>query len=115
RLPLAPPRFPYTTPFRSALESFWDVVRTWPGYVIIDGPVRLPAADEDIVGSFGPAPNDMWNSIWEAATDVCLVGSADTVGIHRFVNFYLDLEDPPRHIAINRVRASAAGPGARES
>src|SRR5690625_4148369 len=98
-----------------ALESFWDVVRTWPGYVIIDGPVRLPAGDEDVVGSFGPAPNDMWNSIWAAATDVCLVGSADTVGIHRFVNFYLDLEDPPRHIAINRVRASAAGPGAREA
>jgi len=98
-----------------ALESFWDVVRTWPGYVIIDGPVRLPAGDEDVVGSFGPAPNDMWNSIWAAATDVCLVGSADTVGVHRFVNFYLDLEDPPRHIAINRVRASAAGPGARES
>ena len=95
-----------------ALESFWDVVRTWPGYVIIDGPVRLPAADEDIVGSFGPAPNDMWNSIWEAATDVCLVGSRYRGG-PPVRELLPDLEDPPRHIAIN-ARAPP-GRGARRS
>lgn len=99
----------------AALETFWDVVRTWPGHVVVDGPVRLPTGSEDVVGSFGPTPNDMWDSISAAATDICLVGGADTVGIHRLVNFYLDLEGPPAHVAINRVRTSAAGPGAKES
>src|SRR5699024_1648593 len=67
------------------LESFWDVVRTWPGYVVIDSPVRLPATD-GAAGGFGPAPNDMWDSVWATATHRCLVGGADTVGVHRFVN-----------------------------
>lgn len=99
----------------AALTSFWEVVYTWPGYVVIDSPVKIPTGDDDAVGTFGPAPNNMWDSILEIAQDVCLVGTADTVGIHRFVNFYLDGDVPSPHAIINRVRASAAGPRAKES
>lgn len=100
-----------------ALESLWEVVRLWPGEVVIDAPVQLPAGEVGVIGGFGPAPNDMWEAVWEHASDLCLIGSADTVGIDRFVNFYLNLAASPArtHAVINRVRPSAAGPRAKES
>lgn len=98
----------------AGLSSLWEVVRGWPGHVVIDAPVRL-AAGEDGVGHFGPDANSMWETISEAATSVCMVASADTIGIHRFVNFHLDGMIDVHHTIVNRLRASAGGPQARES
>lgn len=98
-----------------SLPEFWNLVKTWQGQVIIDAPVRIPTADLDDFGSFGPTHNSMWDSIQEIMTQACLVGTADTVGIHRFVNFHLDGWVTAPHIVINRVRGSAAGPRPEQS
>lgn len=100
------------------LEEFWQTVTEWPGPVVVDGPVRIPLGGEHAIDEYGPRPNDMWASILEAASAVCLVGAAETIGIHRFINFYLDISErslPAAHVVINRVRESAAGPQPRAS
>ncbi len=99
----------------AALAGFWEVVNAWPGHVVIDSPVWIPCSEDDPLGHFGPAPNAMWESIREVARETCLVGSADTVGVHRFVNFYLDSDFSAAHTVLNRVRGSAGGPRAKES
>lgn len=97
----------------AGLSSLWEVVQEWPGPVVIDAPVRLAAGDED--SQFGPDPNSMWEAVTEAATTICMVASADTVGIHRFVNVYLDGTVKVDNTVINRLRPSAGGPRAQES
>lgn len=97
----------------AGLSSLWEAVQQWPGHVVIDAPVRLAAGDED--NHFGPDPNSMWQAVTQAATTICMVASADTVGIHRFVNVYLDGEAKVDNTVINRLRSSAGGPRAKES
>lgn len=96
-----------------ALHNFWEIVSEWPGHVIVDAPVQIPG-DNDL-GGFGPARNAMWSLILEVSDSTCMVASADTVGIHRFINFHLDAQVPATHVIVNRVRSAAAGPGARQS
>lgn len=98
-----------------AVTTFWQTLRTWPGHIIVDAPVRIPTDGHEGPSLYGPAPNAMWEEISGAATQVCVVGGADTVGIHRFINFLLDHPRPGAHAVINRLRPSAAGPRAKES
>lgn len=98
-----------------SLEGLWHTAATWGGYVVIDCPVYIPTAGQDHVVGFGPGPNAMWESIRDSAVEVCVVGGADTIGIHRLINFYLDqLVDSP-HVVVNRMRERAAGPQPREA
>lgn len=98
-----------------AVSDLWSVIKTWPGQVVVDAPVRLPTSDGGQVGGFGPDPNTMWETITQAANRICLIGGADTVGVHRFINFLLDEYVNEPQVVINRVRASAGGPRAHQS
>jgi len=92
------------------LQGLWDTVGQWGGCVVIDAPVFLPTELDDPVSGFGPSVNDMWHSIRDHATEVCLVGTGDTIGMHRIINFHLDgfIKNP--YVVINRIRQDAAGP-----
>lgn len=100
-----------------SIDAVWEAARAMARWVVVDTPVWVP--EEEMAGFdavLGPRRNAVGVSALAAADVLVVVGAAEPIGIQRLVQALLDLEDrgdrlpPIRHVAVTRVRASAAGP-----
>ncbi len=97
----------------TALDAVWVVARRLAASVVVDCGFSV---EQDEVLSYdtrAPRRNAATLGALAAADDVVVVGAADPVGIQRLVRALSDLADlglSPRHVVVNRVRASVAGP-----
>lgn len=97
----------------TALDAVWVVARRLAAVVVVDCGFSV---EQDEVLSYdtrAPRRNAATLGALAAADDVVVVGAADPVGIQRLVRALSDLAElgvSPRHVVVNRVRASVAGP-----
>ncbi|GIJ00187.1 MinD-like ATPase involved in chromosome partitioning or flagellar assembly [Sediminihabitans luteus] len=99
-----------------ALDTVWEVARGLAAWVVVDCGFGI---ERDVLAGFDPLAtqrDDATLSALRAADVVLVVGGADAVGVRRLVRAVGDLDDlgvavgAQRVVAVNRVRASAAGP-----
>ncbi|CAM5781211.1 AAA family ATPase [Cellulomonas persica] len=97
----------------TALDAVWVVARRLAAVVVVDCGFSV---EQDEVLSYdtrAPRRNAATLGALAAADEVVVVGAADPVGIQRLVRSLSDLAElgvSPRHVVVNRVRASVAGP-----
>ena len=101
----------------AAVAEILQVAGREHSWVVVEAPVLVP--EEDSAFGFGPGRNDVAGAVLGAAEEIAVVGAAEPVGMERLVQTLLDLDDLTapgrRHVLVNRVRASAAGPRAAAS
>lgn len=97
-----------------ALDAVWLVARSLAAVTVVDCGFCV---EQDEVLSYdtrAPRRNGATLGALAAADEVVVVGAADPVGVHRLVRALTDLAElgvtAPRHVVVNRVRASVAGP-----
>lgn len=90
--------------------------RDWVDYTILDTGASLENDEEISSDLFAPRRNGATIAALRAADEVVAVGAADPVGLSRFLRAHVDLLetiDTDRvTVLMNKVRASAIGPGA---
>jgi MinD-like ATPase involved in chromosome partitioning or flagellar assembly len=90
--------------------------RDWVDYTILDTGASLENDEEISSDLFAPRRNGATIAALHAADEVVAVGAADPVGLSRFLRAHVDLLetiDTDRvTVLMNKVRASAIGPGA---
>lgn len=103
----------------AALEHVWRMARSGTQYTVIDCGFSLETDEELMFDTHAPQRNGATLSALEAADVIVAVGQADPVQMPRFVRGLSELREAvePKHliVAANRVRASVAGPGAKDS
>src|SRR5699024_5503874 len=101
----------------AAVAEILQVAGREHSWVVVEAPVLVQ--EEDSAFGFGPGRNDVAGAVLGAAEEIAVVGAAEPVGMERLVQTLLDLDDLTapgrRHVLVNRVRASAAGPRAAAS
>lgn len=89
--------------------------RGWVDYTILDTGASLENDEEISSDLFAPRRNGATIAALRAADEVVAVGAADPVGLSRFLRAHVDLLETidTDHITVvmNKVRASAIGPG----
>lgn len=107
-----PSRWPELTAER--VEGTLEQCRAFADYTVIDTGFSLENDEEISSDLFAPRRNAATITALRAADRVLSVGSADPVGLPRFLRGHTDLletVDPERvHVVINRVRSSVVGP-----
>lgn len=87
--------------------------RSWADVTVVDAGFNLEADEEIVSDLFAPRRNAATIAAVRAADHVVAVGTADPVGLARFVRSYGDLidtlESPAVSVVITKVRASAVG------
>jgi MinD-like ATPase involved in chromosome partitioning or flagellar assembly len=90
--------------------------RDWVDFTILDTGASLENDEEISSDLFAPRRNGATIAALRAANEVVAVGAADPVGLSRFLRAHVDLLetiDTDRiTVVMNKVRASAIGPGA---
>jgi MinD-like ATPase involved in chromosome partitioning or flagellar assembly len=90
--------------------------REWVDYTILDTGASLENDEEISSDLFAPRRNGATIAGLRAADEVVAIGAADPVGLSRFLRAHVDLLetiDTDRiTVVMNKVRASAIGPGA---
>ena len=90
--------------------------REWVDYTILDTGASLENDEEISSDLFAPRRNGATIAALRAADEVVAVGTADPVGLSRFLRAHVDLVetiDTDRiTVLMNKLRASAIGPGA---
>ena len=90
--------------------------REWVDYTILDTGASLENDEEISSDLFAPRRNGATIAALRSANEVVAVGTADPVGISRFLRAHVDLVetiDTDRiTVLMNKLRASAIGPGA---
>lgn len=90
--------------------------RDWVDFTILDTGASLENDEEISSDLFAPRRNGATIAALRAADEVVAVGSADPVGLSRFLRAHVDLLetlDTDRiTVVMNKLRASAIGPGA---
>ena len=90
--------------------------REWVDYTIVDTGASLENDEEISSDLFAPRRNGATIAALRAADEVVAVGTADPVGLSRFLRAHVDLVetiDTDRvTVLMNKLRASAIGPGA---
>lgn len=102
----------------TALDQVWKQARRSSDYTVIDCGFNLERDEELMFDSRAPQRNAATLSALENADTVAAVGSADPLGIPRFVKGVDELKETvnkPIIPFITRVRDSVAGKGARAS
>ena len=93
-----------------------DSCREWVDYTILDTGASLENDEEISSDLFAPRRNGATIAALRAADEVVAVGTADPVGLSRFLRAHVDLVetiDTDRiTVLMNKLRASAIGPGA---
>lgn len=104
----------------AALDAVWDTAREVYPWTVIDTGAGLDDDAGDAM--FGPRRHQATASALAAADVVVVVGAGEPVGIRRLVTALSELADSGmvrpgarRIVAVNRVRASAAGPSPERS
>jgi MinD-like ATPase involved in chromosome partitioning or flagellar assembly len=100
----------------SALEIVWQRVRELATWTVVDCGFGVERDEEVSFDTAAPRRNAATLSALTAADLVVVVGSADPVGLQRLVRALHDLAEvvapgTPTRVVVNRVRASAVGPG----
>lgn len=90
-----------------------EACRGWRDVVVVDTGFNLEADEELSSDLFAPRRNAATVAALRAADDVVAIGTADPLGLARFLRTYDDLcevAEPARvHVVINRVRSSVLG------
>lgn len=90
-----------------------EACRGWREVVVVDTGFNLEADEELSSDLFAPRRNAATVAALRAADDVVAIGTADPLGLARFLRTYDDLcevAEPARvHVVINRVRSSVLG------
>src|SRR5690606_21756712 len=88
-------------------------VRDWVDYLVLDTGSSLESDEEIASDLFAPRRNAATITAVGAADRVIAVGSADPVGMSRFLRAHVDVieaaDTPDVTVVMNRVRASAIG------
>lgn len=104
-------RWPELTSER--VERVLAQCRSWVDYTVVDVGFNLETDEEITSDMFAPRRNAATLAALHGADDVIAVGLADPVGLSRFLRSFGDLveaaPEPPPHVLVNRVRASAVG------
>jgi MinD-like ATPase involved in chromosome partitioning or flagellar assembly len=91
-------------------------LRRWADYVVLDTGFSLESDEEISSDLFAPRRNAATLAALGSADRVVACGLADPVGMARFLRAWADLTEVITtnrvHVVMNRVRASAVGPGA---
>ena len=89
--------------------------RTWVDYTVLDTGFSLENDEEISTDLFAPRRNAATLTALRDADRVIAVGAADPVGMSRFLRAHVDLVETVASgrvlVAMNKVRASAIGPG----
>lgn len=89
--------------------------RDWVDYTVLDTGASLESDEEISSDLFAPRRNAATIAALREADQVLAVGSADPVGLSRFLRAHVDLlelVEPERvTVVMNRIRAGAIGPG----
>ena len=108
-----PSRWPELSAAR--VSATIELCRTWVDFTVIDAGFNLEHDEEISSDLFAPRRNAASIAALTDADRVIAVGSADPVGLSRFLRAHVDLvETVPEGrvtVAMNKVRASAIGPG----
>jgi len=87
--------------------------RTWVDYVVVDTSSSLESDEEISSDLFAPRRNASTIAALREADRVIAVGSADPVGLSRFLRAHVDLMETITtdrvHVVMNRIRAGAIG------
>lgn len=97
----------------AAMEHILEISRLVADVVVVDCGFSVEADEELSFDTAAPRRNATTLITLEAADHLVLVGSGDPVGLQRIVRALGELAlvpAPPPVIAVNKVRASAAGP-----
>lgn len=97
----------------AAMEHILEISRLVADVVVVDCGFSIEADEELSFDTAAPRRNATTLTTLEAADHLVLVGSGDPVGLQRIVRALGELAlvpAPPPVIAVNKVRASAAGP-----
>ncbi|GEL95125.1 AAA family ATPase [Cellulomonas composti] len=98
----------------AALDAVWVVARSLAAVTVVDCGFSVEQDEALSYDTRAPRRNAATLGALAAADVVVVVGSADPVGVQRLVRALADLSDlgltSPRHVVVNRVRASVAGP-----
>ncbi|MDM7853977.1 AAA family ATPase [Cellulomonas alba] len=102
-----------------ALEPVWRTARSLARWTVVDCGFCLEEDEALSYDTRAPRRNAATLSALEAADVVVVVGAADPVGVQRLVRGLGELSDhglgAHRVVAVNRVRASVAGPRPAEA
>jgi MinD-like ATPase involved in chromosome partitioning or flagellar assembly len=108
-----PSRWPELS--RQRVAAAIDACREWVEYTVVDVGSSLERDEEISSDVFAPRRNAATLAALAAADRVIAVGSADPVGLSRFLRSYAELPEVtgqrPVTVVMNRVRASAIGVG----
>ncbi len=98
----------------SGLETVWRVARQWAEAIVVDCGFCLEEDEELSYDTTAPRRNQATTNALAAADVVLAVGAADPVGVQRLVRQLPELaalSAAAPQVVLNRVRASAVGPG----
>jgi MinD-like ATPase involved in chromosome partitioning or flagellar assembly len=96
----------------SSVTGILAVARQLAAFVVVDCGFAIEDDEELSYDTLAPRRNAATLSAIEAADHLVIVGAADPVGLQRLVRAVQDsghVASGPRHIVVNRVRASAVG------
>ena len=89
--------------------------RNWADYTVLDTGSSLESDEEISTDLFAPRRNAATITALRASDRVIAVGAADPVGLARFLRAHVDLietlESDRITVVMNKIRASAIGPG----
>jgi MinD-like ATPase involved in chromosome partitioning or flagellar assembly len=92
--------------------------RQWVDYVVVDTGFNLETDEEIASDMFAPRRNAATLAALRQADRVVAVGSADPIGLSRFLRSHVDLLDQVEtaeiSVVINRLRASSVGSNAQQ-
>lgn len=102
------------------LDDVWQQARLLAEWVVVDTPILVPDDDSAGFDAMGPQRNAVMASALANAEHTVVVGAAEPLGIQRLVQTIVDSDERQdivgrRHIVVNRLRSSAAGPRAIDS
>jgi MinD-like ATPase involved in chromosome partitioning or flagellar assembly len=100
------------------VSSTLGVCRQWVDYIVVDTGFSLETDEEIMSDMFAPRRNAATLAALRQADRVVAVGSADPIGLSRFLRAHVELlehmETAQVSVVINRLRASAVGAGAQQ-
>ncbi|GAA1893525.1 AAA family ATPase [Lapillicoccus jejuensis] len=105
-------RWPELRP--AAVERVLQVARLLAALVVVDIGFNLEDDEELSYDTLAPRRNGVALAALAAADEVVAVGAGDPVGLQRLVRGLQSLSavgTPPPQVVVNRLRASAVGPG----
>ncbi|MBF4633365.1 regulator [Agreia pratensis] len=99
------------------VASVLSTCRQWVDYVVVDTGFNLETDEEIASDMFAPRRNAATLAALRQADHVVAVGSADPIGLSRFLRAHVDLleqvETAQISVVINRLRASSVGSNAQ--